>query len=56
MSEDLRTAGNWAKELKVPEKKLKDAIKASAVKADAKKAGCSYYSRSAVEKAVRAIH
>ena len=55
MADDLKTAGNWAKELGVPEKKLKDAIKAAGIKPDAKKGACGYYSRATAEKAKKAI-
>ncbi len=54
MPDELRTAGNWAKELGVPEKKLKDGIKAAAVQPDAKKGACAYYTRTSAEKALRA--
>ncbi len=55
MADDLKTAANWAKELSVPEKKLKDAIKAAGIEPDSKKGACSYYSRKSAEKAKKAI-
>ena len=55
MADDLKTAANWAKELGVPEKKLKDAIKTAGIEPDAKKGACGYYSRKSAEKARKAI-
>ena len=55
MAEDMKTIANWAKELGVPEKKLKDAVKAAAIQPDAKKGVCSFYSRANAEKAKKAI-
>lgn len=55
MSEDMRTIGNWAKELGIPEKKLKEAVKAAAIQPDAKKGPCAYYSRESAEKAKKSI-
>jgi len=55
MADDLKTAGNWAKELGVPEKKLKDAIKAAGIQPDAKKGACGLYTRQTAEKAKKAI-
>ena len=55
MADDLKTIANWAKELGVPEKKLKDAVKALSLTPDAKKGVCAFYSRVAAEKAKRAI-
>ncbi len=55
MAEELKTAANWAKELNVPEKKLKDAIKAAAIQPDAKKGACAYYSRATAEKAKKSM-
>jgi hypothetical protein len=55
MADDLKTAANWAKELGVPEKKLKDAIKAAGIEPDAKKGACAYFSRKTAEKAQKAI-
>ena len=55
MADDLMTAANWAKELKVPEKKLKDAIKAAGLEPDAKKGVCAFYSKASIAKAQKAI-
>jgi hypothetical protein len=55
MAEDMKTVANWAKELGIPEKKLKEAVKAASIQPDAKKGACSYYSRAAVEKAKKAL-
>lgn len=55
MAEDLKTATNWAKDLNVPEKKLKEAIKAQNIKPDSKKGACAYYSKATIDKAVKAI-
>jgi hypothetical protein len=55
MAGELMTAGNWAKELGVPEKKLKDALKAAGIEPDGKKGACSMYSRASAEKAKKAI-
>jgi hypothetical protein len=55
MAGEMMTAANWAKELGVPEKKLKDAIKAAGIQADSKKGVCSYYSRASAEKAKKAM-
>jgi hypothetical protein len=55
MADELKTATVWAKELGVPEKKLKDAIKAAKIEPDQKKGVCSYYSRAAAEKAKKGI-
>ncbi len=52
---DLKTAAAWAKDLGVPEKKLKDALKAAGIEPDAKKGVCAYYSRASAEKAKEAI-
>lgn len=55
MADDLKTIANWAKELGVSDKKLKDAVKAAAIEPDQKKGACSYFSRKAMEKAKKAI-
>lgn len=55
MSEELKTAANWAKELGLPEKKLKDAMKTAKIEPDAKKGCCSYYSKASVEKAKKSF-
>ena len=54
-TEDLKSATNWAKELGVPEKKLKDALKAAGIEPDAKKGVCAFYSKASAEKATKAI-
>lgn len=51
MPGELKTAANWAKEIGLPEKKLKDALKSANIQPDAKKGCCSYYSKASVEKA-----
>lgn len=55
MADEMKTAANWAKELGVPEKKLKDAIKAAGIQPDAKKGVCGFYSRQSAEKAKKSI-
>ncbi len=55
MSDDMKTIGNWAKELGIPEKQLKEAVKAAAIQPDAKKGACAYYSRASAEKAKKSI-
>ncbi len=55
MSEDMRTIGNWAIELGVPAKLLKEAVKAAAIEPDAKKGACAYYSRASAEKAKKSM-
>lgn len=55
MAEDLKTAGNWAKELGIPDKRLKDALKAAGLQPDAKKGGCGYYSPATIAKAKKAL-
>jgi hypothetical protein len=54
-TEDLKSATNWAKELGVPEKKLKDALKAAGIEPDAKKGVCAFYSKASAEKAKKGI-
>ena len=54
-ADDLKTATNWAKDLGVPEKKLKDAFKAAGIEPDAKKGVCAYYCKASAEKAKKAI-
>lgn len=48
-TEDLRSITNWAKALGLPEKKLKDAVKAANVQPDSKRGLCCFYSREKVE-------
>jgi len=55
MAEDLKTVANWAKDLALPEKKLKDALKAAGLEPDVKKGTCGYYSKPSIEKARKAI-
>lgn len=55
MTEELKTAANWAKELGFSEKKLKDAMKTAQIQPDAKKGCCSYYSKASVEKAKKSF-
>ena len=55
MVEDLKTAANWAKELAIPEKKLKDALKLGGFEPDAKKGVCGYYAKATIEKAKKGI-
>ncbi|WP_169720600.1 hypothetical protein [Geothrix fermentans] len=55
MAEDFKTAAAWAKDLGVPEKKLKDAIKVLGLEPDAKKGVCAYYAKASAEKAKKAI-
>ena len=54
-TEDLKSATNWAKELGVPEKKLKDALKAAGIEPDAKRGVCAFYSKASAEKAKKGI-
>jgi hypothetical protein len=54
-AEGMKTTANWAKDLGVPEKKLKDALKAAGIEPDAKKGVCAYYSQASAEKAKKAI-
>ena len=44
-----------AKDLGVPEKKLKDALKAAGIEPDAKKGVCAYDSKPSAEKAKKGI-
>lgn len=55
MPDELKTAANWAKELGLPEKKLKDAMKTANIQPDAKKGCCSYYSKASAEKAKKSV-
>ena len=54
-TEELKSATNWAKELGVSEKKLKDALKAAGIEPDAKKGVCAFYSKASAEKAKKGI-
>lgn len=55
MTDDLKSAANWAKELGLSEKKLKDALKATALEPDGKKGVCSLYSKATIAKAQKAL-
>jgi len=55
MPEELKTATAWAKELAIPEKRLKDAIKLAGLEPDAKKGVCGYYAQTTIEKARKGI-
>jgi hypothetical protein len=55
MADEMKTIANWAAEFGVPANKLKEAVKTAAIKPDAKKGACSYYSRAAAEKAKKTI-
>jgi hypothetical protein len=55
MADDLKTAANWAKELGLPEKRLKDALKLAGLEPDAKKGVCGYYAKATIEKARKGI-
>ena len=56
MAEEMKTIANWAKELGISEKKLKDAVKAADIPPDAKKGVCAYFTRKSVEKLRKAMH
>ncbi|WP_286355192.1 hypothetical protein [Geothrix oryzae] len=53
--EDLKTAAAWAKDLGVPEKKLKDALKTAGIEPDAKKGVCAYYSKVSAERVKKTL-
>ncbi len=55
MADELKTISNWAKELGLSEKKLKDAVKAAAIEPDQKKGVCCMYSKKSVDKAKKAM-
>lgn len=55
MADDLKTLANWAKELGLSEKKLKDAVKTAGLEPDAKKGVCGYYREATVTKAREAM-
>ena len=55
MAEELKTVANWAKELGIAEKKLKEAIKSAGIEPDSKKGACSYYSRKSAEMAKKLV-
>jgi hypothetical protein len=55
MPDDPKTLANWAKELGLNEKKLKEAVKTMGLEPDAKKGACAYYGKAKVDKASKAI-
>lgn len=55
MADEMKTAAAWAKDLGLPEKKLKDAIKRAGLEPDAKKGVCGYYAQATIEKARAAL-
>ncbi|VAX14877.1 hypothetical protein MNBD_NITROSPINAE04-1617 [hydrothermal vent metagenome] len=55
MVDDHQSAGKWAKELKVSDKKFKDALKESGIKPDSQKGACKYYSKKTAEKIKKKI-
>jgi len=55
MPDEPKTLANWAKELGLNEKKLKEAVKVLELEPDAKKGVCAYYGKTKVEKARKAI-
>ncbi len=55
MPDAPKTLANWAKELGLNEKKLKEAVKALGLEPDAKKGVCAYYGKAKVDKASKAI-
>ncbi len=56
MADDAKTLANWAKELGLNEKKLKEAVKLLGLEPDSKKGVCCFYGQAAVAKAQKAIH
>ena len=54
-AEDLKSITNWAKELGLSEKKLKDAAKVAELQPDAKRGICCFYSRANIEKAAKIL-
>ncbi|MBP1627405.1 MAG: hypothetical protein H6Q00_1880 [Holophagaceae bacterium] len=54
-TEDLRSLTNWAKELGLPEKKLKEAVKAADLQPDSKRGICCFYSREKVEAVAKTL-
>lgn len=55
MADDVKSAGSWAKDLGLSEKKLKDALKAAKLPPDGKKGVCALYSKATIEKAKKSI-
>jgi hypothetical protein len=55
MADNMMSAGKWAKELGVADKKLKDAIKAAGIEPDQKKGACAYYSKATITTVAKSI-
>ena len=55
MPEEAKTLANWAKELNLNEKKLKEAVKVLGLEPDSKKGVCCYYGKASMAKAQKAI-
>ena len=55
MPDEPKTLANWAKELGVSDKKLKEAVQFLGLEPDAKKGACSYYGKAKAQKACKAI-
>jgi len=55
MTDEAKTLANWAKELGLNEKKLKEAVKLLGLEPDSKKGVCCYYGKASVTKAQKAI-
>ncbi len=55
MPDEPKTLANWAKELGVSDKKLKEAAQRLGLEPDAKKGVCSYYGKAKAQKACKAI-
>lgn len=56
MAENLMTVGKLAKELNVPEKKIKEAIEKAGIQPDVVKGACKYYAPASVEKIKAALN
>lgn len=54
-TEDLRSITNWAKALDLPEKKLKEAVKAADLQPDSKRGLCCFYSREKIEAVAKSL-
>lgn len=55
MTSEAKTLANWAKELGLNEKKLKEAVKLAGLTPESKKGVCCFYSQASVEKAAKSI-
>jgi len=55
MTEEAKSLTNWAKELELNEKKLKEAVKLLGLEPDSKKGVCCFYTKATVAKAQKAI-